>query len=291
MLISEFLTRVNYALRGTDDDAPTVGDEEADYWISLLNRKKDELFQDPRLRFASAFHETAPNEVGTVATSATTTLTGTDTKFTDYLVGDTILVDGETSRIIATITSDTSLTVTVAFSNTASGKTFTHTSVIDDGDQTYNLHRSFIYPSDQVYVTKTDGNREYIDLIKPQERDTNSQKVFISGLNPQSLTFTSTISSTDNLVGGTLTAPGFYLPDDISEATDELPIDDPNWAVMAVASEVAFNDVVYESKAPDLTAKANSLYQAMTMKNRAGTFKNSRKVATNVYRIGQRHVR
>ena len=290
MLVSEFLTRVSYALRGTDDDAPVFGDEEADYWISTLNRKKDELYQDSRLRFSSAFYETAPNETGTVATSATTTLTGTDTTFTDYRVGDTILVSGETSRTIATITSDTSLTVTVAFSNTASGKTFTHTSIVDDA-QSYSLHRKFLYPSDQVYVTKTDGNRTYLDVIKPQERSENKQDVFISGMNPLQLTFTSTISSTDSMIGGTLTVPGFYLPDDVSAETDELPIPDPNWAVMSVASEVAFNDVVYEEKSADLNEKANALYRAMTMKNRAGTHRNSRNIPTNVYRIGQRHAR
>jgi len=291
MLVSDFLTRVSYALRGTDDDAPSFGDEEADYWISTLNRKKDELFQDSRLRFASAFYETAPNETGTVATSGTTTLTGTSTKFTDYRVGDQITVSGETVRTIDTITSDTSLTVTVAFSNTASGKTFTHTSVIATGVLSYSLPRDFLYPSDEVYVTKSDGNRVYLDVIKPQERSQNKQNVFITGMNPLVLTFTSTIPSTDQLVGGTLTVPGFYLPRDVSEDDDELPIPDPNWGVMAVAAEVAFNDVVYEDKSPDLNEKANALYRAMTMKNRAGTYKNSRNIPTNVYRIGQRHVR
>lgn len=288
MLVSEFLSRVSYALRGNDDVAPTFGDEEAEYWLDTLNRKKDELYQDPRLRFASAFYETAPNEPGTVATTGTTTLTGTGTYFTDYQVGDQILVSGETVRTIATITSDTVLTVTAAFSNTASGKTFTHTSVIASGDQMYSAHRKFLYPSDEIYVTKTDGNREYIDVIKPQERDRNKQEVYLSGMNPQIWTFTSSIASTDNLVGGTLTTPGYYMPDDVTAATDELPIPDPNWAVMAVASEIAFNDVIYEDKSADLNEKANSLYRAMTMKNRVGTYKNSRKIPTNVYRIGQR---
>jgi len=59
--------------------------------------------------------------IGTVATAGTTTLTGTGTNFLSvYQVGNTIYIDGETSRIVAAIASNTSLTSTVAFTNTAS---------------------------------------------------------------------------------------------------------------------------------------------------------------------------
>ena len=65
--------------------------------------------------------------IGTLETAGTTTLLGTDTKFLrEFVVGDTISVEGETDRIVATIVSDVELTVTVAFSTTASLLTFTH---------------------------------------------------------------------------------------------------------------------------------------------------------------------
>lgn len=51
MKVSEFLTHVNYALRGLDDDAPTVGTEEANYWVETLNRKKNELYEDVNVLF------------------------------------------------------------------------------------------------------------------------------------------------------------------------------------------------------------------------------------------------
>jgi len=64
---------------------------------------------------------------GTVATAGTTTLTGTSTTFeTDFIVGDEIFVSGETTRTIAGIDSDTSLTVTAAFDNTDSGLSYTY---------------------------------------------------------------------------------------------------------------------------------------------------------------------
>jgi len=66
--------------------------------------------------------------VGTVATNGTVTLTGTGTQFLNtFKVGDTITVSGETVRTIATIPSNTSLTVTSAFSTTASSLTYTLT--------------------------------------------------------------------------------------------------------------------------------------------------------------------
>jgi hypothetical protein len=63
---------------------------------------------------------------GTVTTNATVNLTGTDTTFTDFKAGDIIKVVGESStRTISSVTIDTALIVTVAFSTSASGKAYT----------------------------------------------------------------------------------------------------------------------------------------------------------------------
>jgi hypothetical protein len=63
--------------------------------------------------------------VGTVTTNGTTTLTGSDTAFTELKAGDVLKVEGETNRTIASITSDTVLSVTLAFSTSVSGLSFT----------------------------------------------------------------------------------------------------------------------------------------------------------------------
>jgi len=62
---------------------------------------------------------------GTVTTAGTVALIGEDTEFTSYTVGDTIKVEGETLRTIATITDDTHLTVTVAFTTSLAELTYT----------------------------------------------------------------------------------------------------------------------------------------------------------------------
>lgn len=63
---------------------------------------------------------------GVVTTNGTTTLAGTETAFVnDFKPGDTILVTGESSRTVAAVASNTSLTVTSAFSTSASSLSYT----------------------------------------------------------------------------------------------------------------------------------------------------------------------
>lgn len=285
MLVSTLIERISYALRGTDDSVPTVGGDEVAYWLSTINRKKDEWATDPFEAWNSIFSLNAV-EAGTVATTGTTALTGTSTYFTNFNVGDQITVSGETVRTIDTIVSDTSLTVTLAFTNTASGKTFTRNTIVKTSTQSYNLNTRFIRPSDDVYVTVA-GQRVDFNLVEPQLRDSVSNAVYLAG---KTLTFVDTISTDNQIVGGAITVPGFFLPPDMTSFTDVVPVDDPNWLALATAAEVAFNDVSYEDKSPDLFAKANSLYVAMKTANKKGTITAPRKVPTMVKRIGRADV-
>lgn len=285
MTLTEAVARINYSLRGTDDSAPTAGSDEYSYWLDTLNRKKDELYLDVGKQWSFIYKDAAPTEPGTVATTATTTLTGTNTYFLDYKAGDLITVSGETVRTIATITSNTVLTVTVAFSNTASAKTFSRTTVIDDTVDAYSVHRSLLGASDKVYVLDTDDNKVYLDLVHPQERNYSTQQVHLSGGNPELLTFTEDIVAGEAMDGGTLVIPGYYLPADLTTGTDLLPVPDPNWLAIATASEIAFGDIVYEDRAEALNSRANSLWKAMVARNRRGTFGTPRKTPYSVKRI------
>ena len=218
MTVEQYLSEVNSVFRGTDDDAPTFGDEDAVEWLLVLNRKKNEFYRDTKQKWSEAF---AINSAGTIAA----------------------------------------------------------------GDQDYNLSTSFLTPSDQVYVIDTNGKTHYFDFVKPQQRGPYTQAVYISGVKPKVLNFTKTISATDPIVGGTLYVPGYYIPSDLTASSDTLPFPDPYWAVYSSAAELAFNDVVYETKAADLTEKANSLYRQMVVANRALTYNNARTVPYNVKRI------
>lgn len=245
---------------------PAFSSDKANIVLAIANRKQREWATDPRNKWNSLFRTTTPNEEGTVATAGTTTLTGTGTFFTDYAVGDKVTVSGETVRTIATITSDTVLTVTVAFSNTASGLTFTRSTIIDTAISDYNLHRRYYLSSDFARVTKTDTSTIDYSIVKAQQRDAISgQVLYMHGLNPKTVTFSQDVET--GIDGGTLTVPGYYTPATMTLSTDLVSVDDPNWLVYIVASELARSDPAKDDQFPTLVGMANDLYTRMSNAN------------------------
>ena len=86
--------------------------------ISGINYVKYRRISGCLLTFPTAYQIT-----GTAAINGTTTVTGTGTLFTSQcVVGNSIIINSQT-KTIATIVSDTQLTVTNAFSGSASGQT------------------------------------------------------------------------------------------------------------------------------------------------------------------------
>lgn len=284
MTLTNWIAETNYNLKGTDDDPPAANSSDWNYWVNILNRKKDEMYTDLNQSWASAFKPKAPNQPGTVQTAGTTALVGTNTNFTDCLPGDQITVSGETVRTIQSITDDTHLTVTAAFSTTGTGKTFTRTMIIQVGSQDFYLHRSLVSLAKKILVVDTSGQNHYIDVVKPQEGRTRLLEVYLYGDRPKTLEFSSAFLTGDPLIGGQMYAPGYYIPDDVdpTNANAIIPIDDPHWASMAVAAQVAFNDITYQDKFGDLNGQANVLYKNMAHKNRRGVYGNPRISKTNI---------
>lgn len=58
---------INYALRGTDDDAPEAGTDDYNHWVAILNRKKDEFFRDASANWVDDYEV---RSVGTITASA-----------------------------------------------------------------------------------------------------------------------------------------------------------------------------------------------------------------------------
>lgn len=229
MLVSEFLEYTNDALRGTDEDAPTLGTTEANLWLRTLNRKKNELYQNVKVLWNETW---AVQSLGAITASAT---------------------------------------------------------------PTYTTDLDLIAPSDQVHAVDTNSQTVYYDIIKPKERPRNGRAFYLAGMNPQTLYCTNAITATEDIVGGTLYLPGYYMPADIDvdteDGTSTIPFLDPFYAVMAVASEIAFNDITFEDKAADLAGKANYLYTQMLRKNRKNTYGSDRPIPTRVNRIRSTEVR
>lgn len=223
MLVSDFLEYTNDALRGTDEDAPTLGTDEANLWLRTLNRKKNELYRNAKVLWDETW---SVESLGSITADAT---------------------------------------------------------------PSYNTDADLIAPSDHVYAIDSNSKTVYYDLVKPRERPRTGRAFYLAGMNPQVLYCSNEIQATEDIVGGTLHLPGYYMPADINTSTEDgttvIPFADPFYAVMAVASEIAFNDITFEDKAADLAGKAQFLYMQMVRNNRRNTYGNARPIATDVKRI------
>lgn len=67
MVATDFILAVNDALRGTDDDAPTAGSDEWQYWMRTYNRVKSGLYEDITKRWSNTYSVAS---LGTVAAAA-----------------------------------------------------------------------------------------------------------------------------------------------------------------------------------------------------------------------------
>lgn len=219
MQVSDFIQEVNDALRGVDDDAPSSGTDEFNYWLRIANRLRRNLYRDASKQWAATFEVL---ELGAV--SATT-------------------------------------------------------------EATFDLDDEVISPASTCYVLTSEGHRHDFEIIKPQEVNYSKQQVYIAGRDPQTLYFTKEITSDDQIVGGTLYLPGYVMPEDFTNENETIIIDDPDWLITATAAKIAFNDLTYEDKYPDLNSEANSLYNQMVKNNRRGTYGNPRKSPYDVPKL------
>lgn len=130
---------------------------------------------------------------------------------------------------------------------------------------TYNLATDLYLPSDYAKIVKTDGSIVEYPIVKAQQRNVETQSLYIHGSNPKKITFAQTVDT--GLEGATLYVPGYYIPDDISLSTDVVAVDDPNWLVYITASELARNDAAKEDQFASLVGMANEIYRKMSDAN------------------------
>jgi hypothetical protein len=76
MTLTGFITDVNYALRGVDDVAPTLGDDDWIHWGTVANRLRRNMYNDTKRSWASAFN-TAQFTAAVTAGNPTYSLAGT----------------------------------------------------------------------------------------------------------------------------------------------------------------------------------------------------------------------
>ena len=159
------------------------------------------------------------------------------------------------------------------------------TPVIDVSTFTYSLDASFLFPSDYFLILRTTGDIAQVSLTKPQKRLDNETSLYISGSNPKKVTFAGTFIDA-GFSGGTLKAPGYYLPADMTTSTSVVAVDDPDWLVYATAAELARNDPAKEDQFSNLLGMANNLYEKMIAANNNIGFKQDNSIPYDMPSIG-----
>lgn len=128
--------------------------------------------------------------------------------------------------------------------------------------QTYNLASDINKLGDFVYLE--DGNNwKQFSVISPLRRREYSQACYVTGINPQVLTFIDTISATDPWIGSDIKAGAYSIPADVTTGSSEVTIDNPEWLIYATAAELARNDPAKDDQFDNLLGMANDLYQKM----------------------------
>lgn len=149
---------------------------------------------------------------------------------------------------------------------------YTHSSTLS-GATTYSISATdFLQPGSLLYLTDSDGNVSFIDMISPEQAlkyvETTGRAAFITG-NPSSgwtLNLTWTPSSGDGTYGST---PSFYYyksAKTLSATTDKPEMLDPNFIVWYVtAQKHLFNGRT--DMAQDALAQAQECMDNMRVKN------------------------
>lgn len=81
------------------------------------------------------------------------------------------------------------------------------------------------------------------------------------------LKFNKVFSNADKEFGGTINVPIYLYADHLVNDSDTVPVDDPQWLVLATAAEYVRNDLLKQNQYPNLVNEANDRMSAMKLAN------------------------
>ena len=158
--------------------------------------------------------------------------------------------------------------------------------------QAYALDSDVFYLADFVYINRTDGNTDRFQVVHPEARnnfsnpwgavdfigsDNGDPVVYLTGSfqggsGNLTLNFQTPFTQMTGDVGGTIQLDCYALPDDMVNASDTVPVNNPEWLVKRLAAEMARNDPAKQDQFPSLLAEANDLYQKMIKDNQGNSY-------------------
>lgn len=132
-----------------------------------------------------------------------------------------------------------------------------------DLDTIRNISQTFGDPVRITYTT-TNGGTSYTDY---DVVDYDALKEYPGGQYcaqiGEDLVFNRAFQSTDAEFGGTITVPALLYADTIAQDGDTIPVNIPNWLVVATAAEYVRTDVTRQNQYPNLAQEANSIMERM----------------------------
>lgn len=121
---------------------------------------------------------------------------------------------------------------------------------------------------DPVVIRHTDGvTLTKYPLVSGNQlgRYTSGNYVSRYGSN---LKFNAAFTATSPQFGGTIEVPGYVKPAYLTTGSDTVPVDDPNWLILASAAEWTRTDLTQAQNYPILVGEANNAMAAMKLANR-----------------------
>jgi len=123
-------------------------------------------------------------------------------------------------------------------------------------------------PGDYVQIVRTDGNTTSYQTVPADELKRYTSGNYCARVG-STLVFNNAFKTTDAEYGGTLKVPAYVYADHLVNATDEVPVDDPNWLVAMTAADWTQTDLTLAQNRNDFLAEANDLMVSMKRHNSA----------------------
>lgn len=142
--------------------------------------------------------------------------------------------------------------------------TVSSTNSFDLDDSIYKLSKQ---PDDYVEIARTDGQISKYTIVKANQLKRYPYGKYCAKVG-LTLRFNKTFSTDDPEFGGIITVPCHIAPEHLVSASDDIPVDNPNWLVLRAASKWIQSDITLAQNYPGKLAEANDAMEGMKQANK-----------------------
>lgn len=120
--------------------------------------------------------------------------------------------------------------------------------------------------NDKVVLTSTDGTTTEFSIVSPNQLANHTKCCALVG---EELVFSEAFDADSQWIGANVVAPYYTFAEQMSGASDEVPVDQPLWLVYMTAAEfVRNNDYIKQNQYSNLIATAQDVMNSMKKNNK-----------------------